>query len=441
MPFCGSVSLTCRIQCSSTSLGNGDYIRAYILQAQKDIFPNGTSHKHLKDKQDKFLAPAECYIRYMKEIPALGSFPLKEEDDNLIDQGVAFRIAVCMSKDGSHRLLKSKYIQSDIAFRRIIGFKEFELGALEHNSRTSIVFCRVYLNRQTAAAHQIVFQAIHHIVFADTGKHLEWRHLHSTTIQGETGILHVTLDQHGGQAKGLGLYLKAHAQELVKFDLHEPAQLLSSLDEYDHLGRIMRLCTSHIFRNIKKAAVSDIVRNLMRSLVCMQHPDWDNTVRRIEVEGGTAGINWVADKIRSKFAFPEICWEKSFIPRRIWQTPTAKALLARWWEVLKKNWERTGIRQTYARGHISESSPRSLKRKAAEHHRALEKQDTCIETHTKRLRTAHNLKFRADTNLYLLEANGATQAAFIKAQKAAEWATDTYVKAVTESQETIGSGS
>jgi hypothetical protein len=99
-----------------------------------------------------------------------------------------------------------------------------------------------------------------------------------------TELMHTSL--------GLGLYWKAIAQELVgKHDLHETWRLLASLDEYDHLLRILRLCTSHIFRNTKKAAVSEIVRNLMRSLVCIEHSDWDTAIRRIQVEGGTAGAS------------------------------------------------------------------------------------------------------------------------------------------------------
>jgi hypothetical protein len=134
---------------------------------------------------------------------------------------------------------------------------------------------------------------------------------------------------------GLGLYLQSEAQKLIgKHDLHEPDRLLTSLNEYEHLARVVRLCIAHFFRNITKCNVSESVRNLMRSLVCIEHPDWDNTLQRIQIEGGTAGASeccfstwdvilncpdWVSDKIRSKFAFPAICWAKSFIPKSIWQ--------------------------------------------------------------------------------------------------------------------------
>ncbi|KAK6969673.1 hypothetical protein R3P38DRAFT_3413297 [Favolaschia claudopus] len=333
------------------SLGNRDHIRAYILQAQENIFPEGTGWEGLvrmKQEQDENLPEQEAYIRYMEEFSATDLTHDPDDEDEDIesispDSDLPFRIAVCMTKEGSLRLLKAQYIQSDIAFRRIVGFKEFELGALERGSRTTIMFCRIFLNRQTATAHELIFKKIHEIVLADTGEALRWRHLHSPTI---------------------------HA-------------------EYDHLFRIARLCTAHIFRNIRKANVPELVRNLMRSLVCIKHPEWDSAVLRIQVEGGIPGANWVADKIRSKFAFPAMCWAKSFIPKTIWQVGDNTSNLFESVHAdanregvsctlvggVKKghldtlrmksltNLEGTGVRTSYARGHISESTMRSLRRK------------------------------------------------------------------------------
>jgi hypothetical protein len=66
-----------------------------------------------------------------------------------------------------------------------------------------IVFCRVFVNRQTAAAHQRIFREIEDIVRFDTGQQLRWRHLHAESPEETEGmILLWTLDQHGGQAKG-----------------------------------------------------------------------------------------------------------------------------------------------------------------------------------------------------------------------------------------------
>ena len=67
---------------------------------------------------------------------------------------------------------------------------------------TALTYCHVYLNRQMAAAHQFIFQKVEEIVLEDTGKALQWRHLHAHTIHEYIGILHWSADQHGGQAKG-----------------------------------------------------------------------------------------------------------------------------------------------------------------------------------------------------------------------------------------------
>ena len=176
-----------------------------------------------------------------------------------------------------------------------------------------IIFCRVFVNRQTAAAHQRIFREIEDIVRFDTGQQLRWRHLHAKSLEESEGmILLWTLDQHGGQAKGsreliflskpmnklnfkqtgLGLHLQQLAHELpLKYDLHEPNRLLTSLDPYDHLRRFVRLCYVHAKRNIQESSVSSEVRLLMRSLLCVTHPDWENTVCRIQWEGGKAGAS------------------------------------------------------------------------------------------------------------------------------------------------------
>ena len=71
-----------------------------------------------------------------------------------------------------------------------------------HNIDVGIIFCCVFVTQQTVAVHQCIFQEIKDIVELDTGKCLQWRHLHADSIDSSAGmILMMTLDQHGGQAK------------------------------------------------------------------------------------------------------------------------------------------------------------------------------------------------------------------------------------------------
>lgn len=118
-------------------------------------------------------------------------------------------------------------------------------------------------------------------------------------------ILLWTFDQHGGQAKGLfcsrwviiaymlsglGLHLQSLAQSSPdKYDLHEPSRTLASLGPYDHLRRLVRVCYTHAKRNIQKCNVSEEVRKLMRSLLCLTHPDWNGALDLIRQQGGKAG--------------------------------------------------------------------------------------------------------------------------------------------------------
>jgi hypothetical protein len=100
------------------------------------------------------------------------------------------------------------------------------------------------------------------------------------------------LSRNNVLVSGLGLHLQGLAQsELLsnKLDLHEPCKALGSLGPYDHLQRFVRVCYVHAKRNIQKCNVNDDVRMLMRSLLCLRHPDWDGTLERIRREGGKAG--------------------------------------------------------------------------------------------------------------------------------------------------------
>ncbi|KAG6862844.1 hypothetical protein C0993_001274, partial [Termitomyces sp. T159_Od127] len=60
------------------------------------------------------------------------------EDDEVIpnEETQPLRIVVCMSPAASHRLLSAQYLQCDIGFKRVMGFQEFELVAMDATSNT-----------------------------------------------------------------------------------------------------------------------------------------------------------------------------------------------------------------------------------------------------------------------------------------------------------------
>ncbi|KAJ7902430.1 hypothetical protein B0H13DRAFT_2335594 [Mycena leptocephala] len=321
------------------SLANRAHLGAYIAHAREEHFPHGTDWKgilHLKRQQDDTLPPHQRYIRVILELDN-ATLPAHDEDD---DQPPATdnktRIIVCMAPDSSARLRKAQYLESDIGFKRIVGFDEFEIAGMDRDVNTSgdpptpslpftglmfppgIVFCRVYLTHHTAAAHQRIFHEINQIVLHDTGQPLYWQHIHGRSPNDfRVGlILHWGTDQHRGQAKGLGLHLADRAAELPlnTMDVHEPNHPLRALTPYDHLRRVYRVCRVHNYRNIQQCAVPAHVRWLMCSLACIWHPDWQGTINQILRDGGKAALDWVRDKENCKFAFSGICWERSFIP-------------------------------------------------------------------------------------------------------------------------------
>lgn len=95
---------------------------------------------NLKQQQDENVPEGERYIRYIAEFPAFGQLMSGDDADvaDTDDAQTPFRIIICMSKQNSIRLLSAHYVQSDIGFKRIAGYQEFELGGLDQSSRISM---------------------------------------------------------------------------------------------------------------------------------------------------------------------------------------------------------------------------------------------------------------------------------------------------------------
>lgn len=92
----------------------------------------------MKAEQDRTLPADEIYIRRALEYKNLDSSDSTDLEEASSDiSGTIFRVIVCMLPQASHALLHAQCLQSDIAFKRVVGFEEFELGALDLVSRTS----------------------------------------------------------------------------------------------------------------------------------------------------------------------------------------------------------------------------------------------------------------------------------------------------------------
>lgn len=176
--------------------------------------------KWLKQLQDEKLPVEDHYIRLILELDN-DALEEHEEDDQALPEDKVTRIIICMGREGSLRLRKAAYIQSDIGFKRIVGFDEFEMASMDRDANTSwstflnssvplysahfvgVIFCRVYVTRHTAAAHKRIFEEIEKIVRLDSGFDLRWRHIHGRSVDDfDDLILQWGADQHRGQAKG-----------------------------------------------------------------------------------------------------------------------------------------------------------------------------------------------------------------------------------------------
>ncbi|KZP03707.1 hypothetical protein FIBSPDRAFT_768547 [Athelia psychrophila] len=464
------------------SLANREHLKAFINQVQLQRYPHETGWKgliHLKEIQDERLPPHSRYIRHIEEIPAHNICTYEEDDLDAVDPRdnvKPIRIVICMDGAASHRLALAQFLQSDIAFKWVTGFFEFEIGGLDRGTNIAVTYCRVYVNRQSAAAHALIFRKIEDIVRQDTGQQLKWRHLDADSEEDHCGILQWMGDQHRGQAKGLGLHLQSRAALLPpdRRDIYEPHRALAALSDYDHLRRIFRLCSLHAKRNIKTTAVSDSVKNKMRSLICMTHPNFEGCLEEIVEEGGKAGADWVHDKLSAKFAFPGMCWSQSFIPKVVWQIgdSTSNIVESLHSDVNKEGVactlvggirkgqhfdqmklqtlqavETAGVRPSYKTGHSSENILRGVKRDMNARIKTLISQDVEIESANKKLKANQDNVYRADVRLANIESRTAVQPAnpslqqqMVKAVRSQQTAATGYAKALEASTAAVGKG-
>jgi hypothetical protein len=96
---------------------------------------NSSGVIHLKELQDKSL-PADAH--YIRHIIFMAEHSVHEEDEPGPEGDAdGVRIVICMTREGSQRLLQAQYLQSDMAFKCVVGFHEFELAAIDRISNTS----------------------------------------------------------------------------------------------------------------------------------------------------------------------------------------------------------------------------------------------------------------------------------------------------------------
>ncbi len=143
------------------SLANLDHLGSLINHAIKQQFPAGTGWqgvfpnfclypialilllgvlKQLKDQQ-LTCQPDDMYIHIAEEIPWSDlEYTCRYHDPEdllpITNQDQTFKLIICMSPQWSRDLLQATEVQSDIAFKRVTGYKEFELLSFDPQSHS-----------------------------------------------------------------------------------------------------------------------------------------------------------------------------------------------------------------------------------------------------------------------------------------------------------------
>jgi hypothetical protein len=113
------------------------HIVEYLSHSTYVSHNHNTGAIYIKKQQDLHFATVDHYIRSVIEIP--GDHQDIHDEDEAPSSGASnvLRIIICMSKEGSEHLLKAQYPSSDIAFKRVVGFYEFEMACMDRISNTS----------------------------------------------------------------------------------------------------------------------------------------------------------------------------------------------------------------------------------------------------------------------------------------------------------------
>ncbi|KAJ8093771.1 hypothetical protein PM082_009631 [Marasmius tenuissimus] len=404
-----------------SSLANHEHLAYYIKTARGLYFPHGTGWKgalHLYHLQtERYPVEAHYICRFIEFTDEPGIMDDDGDDEPAPPEG--HRIIICMAPGASALLQQAQFLQSNISFKQVQGWKEFIIAGCDRELNSTVVYCRAYVTGESAALHLRLFDAIEELVVEDTGLPIRWRHLYANSNDDEdqNGLMLLWIaDQHGGQAKGLGLHMQRIAQRLPnRRDLFQPHRSVAELSWSEHLHRVFRLCSVHVHRNIQECGVPRTVKEAMRSLVCMAHDDWEGAVGIIKEEGGKKGIDWYENKVNSKFALEGICWERSKVPKAVWIAGDRNDNIvegahsninlegkgcslvggmekARRYDASRlasiKLTQDAGIRRSYASGLPVDNASREIKRKFAGDHKQLEKEDDLIRQHNQKLNKA-----------------------------------------------------
>ncbi|KAF8582842.1 hypothetical protein K439DRAFT_1350218 [Ramaria rubella] len=286
------------------SLSNADHAAQMINKLRDRHYPQGTS-----------LEGVYHILAEHAQLPLKKRYVRCVEEHKIPGEGKIY-IVICMFRAMSELLLKTKRPSIDTSFKRLHKWQEFEIEAWFPEYLRSIVVAHAFTTSQSAEAHRILFNRIFAIVHEDTGKTVQFRHIHSV------GFDTFMADRHLGQALGLGLCCEEICQSMAGYCAIEWTKVLYMLTPYEHLARIYRYCFAHFVRNVLtlKGYISLEVQAAMMSLASAEPlPNFEATLQQIR-EGGKKAADWLKNKQSAGgFALAALYQPASKIPIKVWK--------------------------------------------------------------------------------------------------------------------------
>ncbi|KAF8587967.1 hypothetical protein K439DRAFT_1652094 [Ramaria rubella] len=310
------------------SLSNADHAAQMINKLRDRHYPQGTGLEgayHILEQHMR-LPPEKRYVHCVEEHSVTG-------------EGKIY-LVICMFKAMSELLLETKRPSIDTSFKRLHKWQEFEIEAWFPEYHRSHAFT----TSQSATAHHILFNRMFAIVCEDTGKSVQFRHIHGD------GFDTFMADGHVGQALGLGLCCEEIYKNMSGYCAIERSKSLHTLMPYEHLARMYRYCFAHFVRNVLGLTghVALEVRSAMMSIASAEPlPNFEATLQVIR-QGGKKAADWLKNKESAcGFAIAALYQPASKIPIEVWK---ASPSTSNGNEQAHRNINRDGIKLTMLAG-------------------------------------------------------------------------------------------
>ncbi|EJD35077.1 hypothetical protein AURDEDRAFT_175844 [Auricularia subglabra TFB-10046 SS5] len=227
----------------------------------------------------------------------------------------------------SREFLNVRVLELDTSHKRVRGqWLELTLGEWRNDLNRSVTLARVFWDSQSAAALCHALELVWAVIKEDTGRVPLVRHLSTEEERLSLVLLElILLDDHKGQALGVGLFLVKLAAALgERVDLFEPLRRLSDLGAYDHLRRIIWLCCTHYIRHVRPfhgKECEDVYRAMLSLASADPLPDFEALVRLIKQKGSKEANQWLAEKeLSDRSGLRALYQPLSFIPVQIWKS-------------------------------------------------------------------------------------------------------------------------